>query len=60
MKPGDLVWHSFKEGARMVVIIEVRWLNGGPEWIQVLDGGESLWTAAALIRTVDMSCATAG
>lgn len=54
MKPGDLVWHNFKEGPRMVMILEVRyWKDGTPEWIQVLDGGESLWTSAALIRTVD-------
>lgn len=52
MKPGDLVWHDFKEGARMVMILEVRWLNGTPEWVQVLDRGESLWTAAALIREI--------
>ena len=61
MKPGDLAWHSFKEGARMVVVLEVRyWKDGIPEWVQVLDRGESLWTAASLIRTVDTSCATAG
>lgn len=61
MKPGDLAWHSFKEGARMVVILEVRyWKDGTPEWVQVLDRGESLWTAGSLIRTIDTSGATAG
>ena len=60
MKPGDLAWHSFKEGARMVVILEVRYWGSIPEWVQVLDRGESLWTAGSLIRTIDTSCATAG
>ena len=64
MKAGDLAWHSFREGARMVVILEVRYwpphTKEIPEWVQVLDRGESLWTAAALIRTVDTSGATAG
>ena len=46
MKPGDLAWHNFKEGARMVVVLEVRYWGSIPEWVQVLDRGESLWTAA--------------
>lgn len=52
MKPGDLAWHNFKEGARMVVVLEVRYWGSIPEWVQVLDRGESLWTAAALIREI--------
>lgn len=60
MKPGDLAWHNFKEGARMVLILEVRYWGSIPEWVQVLDRGEPLWTAAALIRTVDTAGATAG
>ena len=53
MKPGDLAWHSFREGARMVLILEVRhWTDGTPEWVQVLDRGQSLWTVAALIREI--------
>lgn len=64
MKPGDLVWHNFKEGARMVVVLEVRYwpplTREIPEWVQVLDRGESLWTAGSLIEVIDGSGATAG
>ena len=60
VKPGDLAWNNLREGRRLVTLIEVRWLNGLPEWVQVLDGGEIRWTIAVLIEVIDGSGATAG
>jgi hypothetical protein len=60
MKPGDLAWNNLREGRRLVTLLEVRWLNGLPEWVQVLDGGEIRWTVAVLIEVIDGSGATAG
>ena len=53
MKPGDLAWHTHREGARMVLILEVRYWGAALDVVRVLDGGEPLWTAASLIRTID-------
>ena len=61
MKPGDLAWHTLRKGRRLVTILEVRyWKDGTPEWVQVLDGGEALWTEGTLIEVIDGSDATAG
>ena len=62
MKPGDL--RRFKDGLRSsafaggvagrpFMVLEVRYWCDCPEWVQILEDGESLWTAAALIRPID-------
>ena len=53
MQPGDIVWHTHREEWRMVMVLEGRYWCDCPEWVQILEDGESLWTAAALIRPID-------
>jgi|APGre2960657404_1045060.scaffolds.fasta_scaffold236466_2 hypothetical protein len=53
MKVGDIAWNHIREGSRLVTLLEVRYMNGNPEWVQVLDGGGTRWTAAALIEVID-------
>ncbi len=53
MQPGDLAWNHLREGSRLVALLEVRYMNGQPEWVQVLDGSGTRWTAAALIEVIN-------
>ena len=62
MKPGDLAWHLHHGGARLVMILEVRyWQDGLPEWARILTArGVQDWTTASQLDVIDTSDATAG
>jgi hypothetical protein len=60
MKTGDLAWHLLRGGPQLVTILEVRYLHGLPEWVQILTGDGAAWTAASQLDVIDTSDATAG
>jgi len=61
MQPGDLAWHLHHGGARLVMILEIRYWQGDlPEWARILTAGRVDWAAASQLDVIDTSDATAG
>lgn len=59
MKPGDLMWLLRRvEDPLLVTIIDVRYLNGQPEWVRILGAEGPEWTPRHLLQPVDGNDAT--